>query len=361
MTRICETTVDSITEKLNAPTECISGDFAGTDVFITSLGFEDRAVAVPQLLTEMPRKAIVFTLQTNSEDNIKNLPGLQQALRGCDVEMLQADVDTECIRSLVERLRKLSFDSNDQSLRVLVDVSVMPSRVMLPILTGLLDIDCVLTVAYAMASVYRPTHNEYLQSKQTFCRGFDVTTEIGVEQINANVAFPGQHLDPLPACLVVFPNFRKERSIAVITDTDESMLSNGNDQVFWLLTRPLNTDYVWRLDATKEVNDIRKNAITRIVDSIDYRDTIQVLDDIYQRMWRTHNISISPLGTKMQRLGVALFHYCRPSTRLIYTHPKLYNPKVWSEGIGQVYRVPLGETKILRNWLVRLGALTLQR
>jgi hypothetical protein len=359
MTRIFETSVDAIIENLESPSECRPGDLDGFDIFITSLGFEERALAIPQLLSEPPQKAFVFTLQTNREDNGKNLPGLQQSLTGCDIEMLQPDVDKECIGSLIERLRGLSLAS-EHPLRILVDVSVMPSRVMLPIITGLVDFDCVLTIAYAMASIYRPTQDEYLNSKQVFCQSFDLTTEVGVEQINANVAFPGQHLDPLPACLVVFPNFRKERSIAVITETDESMLSNGNDQVFWLLTRPLNCDYEWRLDATKEVNGIRENAIQRTVDSIDYRDTIQVLDDIYQRMWRTHNISISPLGTKMQRLGVALFHYGRPSTRLIYTHPKLYNPRVWSEGIGQVFRVHLGETKTVRNWLIRLGALTIQ-
>jgi hypothetical protein len=357
MTRVEEFTAEDLCHELPMAEIASNDDYEFANVFFTSLGFEDRSLAVPQRLRGKIERAFVFVPSTNQIDNEKNQSELKKLLTQNGAVYEELSGGSVEIDVAIERVINSLGAATESPLRCTVDISAMPSRFMIPLISRLLEIYCELKILYAMAGDYKPSKEEFEANVDSFCSASNLTTEYGVEAIVPSIAHPGQHLDQLPACVVLFPNFRKQRSLAVISEVDESLIGAKTEQVVWFLTKPLDSSYEWRFDATRAVNNIDASSLCQTVDSIDYRQTILHLEHIYLRNWKTHNISISPLGTKMQRLGVALFNYCRPSTRLIYAHPVKYNSSIWSQGVGETFVVNLGLTQELRHKLIRVGSL----
>jgi len=357
MKRIAEFTVEELCQQLPNVEVASSKDYEFANVFFTSLGFEDRSLAIPSRLSGLIERAFVFVPSTNQVDNKKNESELRSRLTQNGIAYNELSGQSADIDVAIERVIDSLSTITDIPLRCTVDISVMPSRFMIPLILRLIEINCELKILYAMARDYAPSIVEFQANIDSFCSASNETTEYGVEAIVPSIAHPGQHLDQLPACIILFPNFRKQRSLAVISEVDESLVGAKTQQVVWFLTKPLDSSYDWRLDATRAVNNIDESSLCQTVDSIDYRQTILHLEHVYLRKWRTHNISISPLGTKMQRLGVALFNYFRPSTRLIYAHPVKYNSSKWSNGVGETFVVNLGCTQDLRRKLIQVGSL----
>jgi hypothetical protein len=357
MKRVVEYTIEELCHELPMAQIASEDDYEFANVFFTSLGFEDRALTVPQRLQGKIERAFVFVPSTNRSDNQRNQAELKELLTQNGTVYEELSGGSVEIDVAIERVINSLGEGTESPIRCTVDISVMPSRFMIPLISRLLEIHCELKILYTMAADYKPSKEEFESNVDSFCSENCLTTEFGVEAIVPSIAHPGQHLDQLPACLVLFPNFRKQRSLAVISEVDESLIGAKSEQVVWFLTKPLDSSYDWRLEATRAVNNIDESSLCQTVDSIDYRQTILYLDHIYLRKWKTHNISISPLGTKMQRLGVALFNYCRPSTRLIYAHPVKYNSSKWSQGVGKTFVVDLGCTEELRRKLTQVGSL----
>lgn len=353
----CRTfTIDDLCRELPDVTLAESEDFAAFDVLFTSLGFEDRCVAVSRLLGNPPTTTYMLFPSTNTVDNQRNLNELEQRFRRSGAKFVELHAERSDTSIALEHV----FESESfrrGNLRCAIDVSVMPSRFMIPLLNRLLASNVQLTVLYTMPETYKPTDSEFQEKAIEFCESLETTTEEGVADIIPSLSLPGQHVDHLPAKLILFPNFRRQRSMAVVTDVDESLAGRFTDQLVWFLTKPLDDSFLWRLDAVRRVNGIQETCHCSEIEPLDYKDTILNLERIYADAWRSHNISISPLGTKMQRLGVAIFNYCRPSTRLIFSRPMQYNANVWSEGISDTYAVRLGDTQALRRKLRDVGAL----
>ena len=357
MTRIHRYTMEDVCSNLPEVEKFDqSGYCSNIDFFVSALGFEERCLKVPSLIGKLAKNTGIIHPGTNVEDNERNLTNLKALLSHSNVA--PTSFDGESI-SVCSKFREW-VSSDTISPHIALDLTVMPSRVMLPIVSAIMELGGALTVFYTMAKRYLPDKEDFEKNRAFYCSISDITTEEGVKCITPSVTHTGQHLDPLPACIVLFPNFRRERTRAVIASIDESLLDKSNEQLVWLLTKPFTNDFTWRLQATRIVNSIKESDKSFAVEAVDYRDTMSHLEMIYANYWKTHNISISPLGTKMQRFGAALFNFSRPSTRLVYANPRRYSPGKWSSGIGTVYSVTFPSIAQLRNELLKLGQLTVR-
>ena len=110
----------------------------------------------------------------------------------------------------------------------------------------------------------------------------------------------------------------------------------------------------------KEINGIPESGRQYVVCTFDYKDAISVLERVYVERAETHSITLSPLGSKMQALGVALFCHMQPDVRILMSTPKEYNAIQYSDGCRNVWCIEFGSLRDLRAKLEEVGTLRIE-
>lgn len=334
------------------------------DLFLCALGFEHRCLTLPGRLKECgyrARRSAYIRYATNLDDNNVNLPELENHLRIVSPDVAALDADTadfpNRLRALLESIMR---EAPAKPPSVALDVSVMANRLLLRCMKILLEYGIRARLVYSEAEVYHPTRREYEQEPAKWAGGESLGLERGVSDVVPSVDHPGHSFDQLPDFLILFPSFKAERSKAVVSFVDPSLLANPADKVVWLLGVPHLAADRWRLDAMKEINAINEGIPRFEVSTFDYKETLQVLEGLHVAKSERHTITLSPLGSKMQALGTALFCYMHPDVRVIFSTPKEYNAVQYSEGCKAVWEIDFGSLSELGRSLEDVGGLRVE-
>ena len=329
------------------------------DLFLCSLGFEPRCLAIPKRLVDArytARRTAYFKYSTNPEDNDVNLRGLQDYLAVIAKRNHVIDADGDDFVDAFQRLLELAIsDATSRPPIVTFDISVTSNRLLLKCLKHLLHYDVRLRIVYSEAAVYHPTRKEYRSGK--WKTDDSIGPERGVRQVMASVDYPGHDFDPLPHLVVLFPSFKRDRSSAVLNFVDSRLLTHPAGQVVWLLGKPHLEENSWRIAAMKEINQVGQESPQYELSTFNYKDALRALEHFYLKWSETHTITLSPLGSKMQALGIALFCYMHPDVRIVFSVPREYNAAQYSEGCRAVWSVDFGSLDALRKQLDNVGTL----
>ena len=325
------------------------------DLFLCALGFEPRCLTLPDQLQNAgykARRAVYFKYATNIDDNDINLPALEGHLRKLASKPQPMEADAEDFPGQFRALLDLIMtEATVKPPRVTLDISVTANRLLMRCMKILLEYEISLRIIYSEAGIYHPTKKEYELEGEKWDTGKAFGLDRGVRQVIPSFDHPGNALDPLPDFVVLFPSFKRERSKGVISFVDPSLLTSPGDKVVWLLGVPHLAENKWRLNAMKTINEIGQGAPQYEVGTFNYKDTLCVLERLHLERSETHTITLSPLGSKMQALGTALFCYIHPDVRIILSMPKEYNAMQYSEGCKDLWRIDFGSLKELRQKL----------
>jgi hypothetical protein len=331
----------------------------GDDVFIGVSGFEPRALSVPQSLRSAGyRCARSFYIKyvNRLSDNSANLPVLLAALGGiCEREPISI-VETEMSSRLRDSLRDL-LELFGRQISIAFDISGASNNVILSVTKILLEYDVRLRICYAEADKYFPSKEEYEANPNRWVADGEAGIERGVAFVRTSPEYPGQHLDPLPDRLWIVPGFNPERTKAVLAMIDSSWLTNPGDAVSWLIGMPHLRDDQWRYDALIAINEVTAATRERClsVSTFDYKEIIGTLERLRRDQWRSHNLTLSLLGSKMQTLGASLFCYMHPEVKVIISGAKEYRQSHYSVGCRALWEVPFGPVNELRALLDSVG------
>lgn len=330
------------------------------DLFLCALGFEDRCLSIPELIAMAGkykcREAIYFEYSTNLNDNEVNKPGLLKALHTFSTLVNPKPCDSGDFPSgLRESLSHIC--AAGQTASVVFDISVCSSKSLLLALKVLFEFNISLRILYSEAAVYHPTLEEYKNDpeKWTAEEGFGLAR--GVGNVIPSPEHPGYRRERLPEVVVVFPTFKPERANAIIVEVDESLIMGPKDRVIWFVGDPHLPSNHWRADLIREINKIPTSASSYEVSTFDYKKTIENLERVYQPRDCKYHVTISPLGSKMQSLGIALFWNVRQDTSIVFATPKEYNARQYSEGCKDVWQIDFGHLVDIRQLLDRVGQL----
>src|ERR1035438_1932645 len=195
-------------------------------LLLCALGFEPRCLALPEALAATDlvcERAIYFEYQSNPLENDANRTALISHLTSISPSVESMDADspdfTQRLRSLFENLGR-----RDVVPKVIVDISVFGNRLAFKLYAVLLDARIDVTLLYAEAAVYRPTHDEYLLAPEKWGAGEEFGLERGVSSISISPEHPGQFLDLLPDYVMVFPAFSPDHSRAALEWVDPSLV-----------------------------------------------------------------------------------------------------------------------------------------
>jgi hypothetical protein len=334
------------------------------NLFVCALGFEDRCPWIPELLAAgrgyRADSAVYFEYNTNPSDNDLNRPRVFDALNrfSSRVRRLSCDNPDFALR-LRETIQGICATGNDAS--VTFDISVCSSRALLLALKVLLQSDLKLRLVYSEANLYHPTKTEYSDNVNKIRAGDEVGIAQGVSEVILSPEFPGNRRDRLPEKIVAFPTYKPERTKAAITEVDQSLIAKPHDRVIWLIGDPHLPEDHWRVDALKEINDIDSSTYSIELSTFNYKDTLETLDRIYRQNDCKYHLTISPLGSKLQSVAIALFWYMRQDASIVFSMPKRYNASQYSEGCKATWQINFGDTKALRHQLDEVGQLQIVR
>ena len=291
----------------------------------------------------------------NSQYTDSLLSRLRAVSNGVSPLMIEHDdhsLDASFGDRLLDALRDARVDLESEKTRIVFDITVGSSRLLLEGLHALLRTDISLTLTYTEVVSYRPSFDEFRnQLEEQRVRRVEAPEFLtrGVDRVEVLKSIPGRNVDSRPAYLVVFPAFAFTRVSAVIDELAPS-------RVQWVFGIPHLVENRWRIDAQKEYHRslIEKSHRHCYVSTFDYRETLDVLERTYQKRRKNYGLFIASLGSKMQKVGQVLFHLLRPEAAAIASIPRVWDPEQFSgETPRAVYCLSFETCRTLREALWR--------
>lgn len=325
------------------PMQAITGIvLGGDDCVVVCAGFEERAVA---FLREVAgrgsgfRVVVVDYLPACSDNRLSEVFQLCEQAR-CEVRHLTYDRKNPAGFGDI-LMEAVGLDSK----RVFVDVSGMSRLLIVQALVALCgDAEgwkrCFVT--YSDAQSYPPTRDEVecaicnCSSDPMFAALF---LSSGVFDVTIVPELSPASLGANQSRLVVFPSFNSDQLPALRAELQPSRF------VFIHGTPPSPVNQ-WRTDAIARLNrldDINGSGNFK-TSTLDYRETLDCLLKIYSEHSVRDRILVSPTGSKMQTVAVALFRALIEDVQIVYPTPREFrSPRNYTTGIGQLHVLPLGK------------------
>ncbi len=360
MDQLREVTLEEATRQLPDITALSPDIVQGADpdtVFLCALGFEDRCLSVPQMLADSgyrAKQAIVFEYDTNKGDNETYRRDLESCVRGMSDDQATVRVQAmdfpEKLAGVLEAV--LSSCSSSRRPSITFDMSACCSRGILETLAALFDYDISLRITYSEAAIYHPTKEEFEERPDDWLTDTGSGMVRGVVEIWESAVYPGRNPDHLPNLLVAFPTFKAERTQKLMSSSEAQVA-----ETVYILGVPHLPEDRWRLDAMRQINKLTEEVECHELSTFDYLDTLRELEKIYQKYQETHHMMISPLGSKLQDVAIALFLQLHPDVSVWFSRPKEFNPKQYTEEMLSLWRIDFGDVRSAINDLRSYGKL----
>jgi hypothetical protein len=318
-------------------------DFKKDDLLIVCEGFEDRATEI--LRNRISSKSEKFPvliikylplIKENKTQEIQEFSGKAGDPSGVHWEVY----DREDPAGIGERLFSMI---NEKTGTVYIDISAMSRLLIVQLLVAIgknLSLLNNTKILYAEALQYPPDkenvekvlgeEEKYLMQPEIFLSSgvFDVAV---VPELSS-IAMQGQ-----PIRLVIFPSFNTYQLTALNAAIQPSYYTLIHGKT------PLEENE-WRLDAIKKLNktECLRGAEDLEASTLDYRETIELLCDIYNHYGDVQKIVIAPTGSKMNAVAVGIFRIFMNDIQVVYPTPKEFAaPKEYTVGVRNVFSLDL--------------------
>ena len=318
------------------------------DVLISAPGFEKRALAVCSTL-KVSEESNVILLDYRPKNPENRMDGVRDALERAGLAKAKHRLLT------YDRFDPNNFEQQLKEEvahlcrgRVLLDISTMSKLAIVLVLKTLSEQNVPVSILYAEPEVYGPSEREFNTAREQgeiHRPSLQIFTGVhGVIRVEslASVAMQGQ-----PTAVLVFTSFN---------DTLTQSLVNAVCPARLLLINGRPPVHSWREDATAWIHDhVRKewaddNPLradgsglpARTVSTLDYRETVTLLIEIYWQLSSSHRILLAPGGSKLQAVACYLVKALHPDIHMEYPSPEGFL-KVYSEGTGSLWRLDLDQ------------------
>ena len=330
------------------------------DLFLVALGFEERCLWIPELLAQgknyFASRAVYFEYTINQNDNELNRPRLVDALSSFAKSVRPMPLDSD---EFASQLRSLLSELCGEAIpQVTFDISVCSSRLLISTLTVLFEFNLALRLVYSEACVYHPTKDEYAADPHKWTSDENLGLARGVSAISRSPDHPGSRRDMLPEAVIAFPTFKPERIKAILADIDPSLLRQ-HERVIWLIGKPHLEEDRWRTAVQRSINNIPESACCYELDTFDYKNTLEMLERVYEPLDCQYLVNIAPLGSKLQSVGVMLFWYVHPEIGIYFASPREFNAYQYSEGCKATWSIDFGSLVKTREIMDSVGTLRL--
>jgi len=321
------------------------------EVVIHAPGFEDRTMAVTEAVVPSPGACAILLdyLPFNPENRLSDV---REALMARGIEIGDADI------LKYDRFEPGDFETRLQTRllahggrRAVVDISTMSKLEIMLVLNVCHALGLCVRILYSEAVEYGPSEEEFKSAREKneiHRPTLQVFTGVhGVVRVDsvASVAMQGQ-----PTAALVFMSFNDALTQILLNTVypGRLFLINGRPPV-----------HSWREAATAWIHDqVRReweedNPVQpavdggvplpkRVVSTLDYRETVSLLLQLYWELSANHRILLAPAGSKLQAVGCYLVKALHPDIHIEYPSPEGFLPP-YSTGVGPRWLLDLGQ------------------
>lgn len=322
-----------LTNESLPPVVGISKSHVSDDLYICALGFEERCPTATRRLGQIGYKAkhaIFLTYDTNPEDNKLNEESLKELLNSISLSVPQVSEyrlsePNISLRNFMSTLRGMA--SLIES--VTVDISSFSSGAILQILDALLRHPSIksIRILYTEAAEYFPKKEDDIVKDHL---------SVGVKDVFSLPNFGGLHSAGYSQVLITFLGFSAIRAKGVYNWYQPT-------RKIGIIGKPPREDRGWRVDLTRRIHErhYHTNDQLIVLSTFDYAQVLQRLEELYLELSAEHNIGVSPLGSKMQTLGLLFFLLNHSDVQIIISVPEKFDAKRYSESSGPTWEVNL--------------------
>lgn len=349
-----------IIQKLPELERCDSVNLSHGVVLITSGGFEDRTLAAANTVTkEDTGRAIVLNYRpvdtrNRLDDVIRTLENKNISIEDDDIiefNRFNPEIFSSTIR---DRFKQLQVD------KVVLDVSAMSKLALLLCLSACRELNLDTTIFYAEAKKKGPSENEFEKARgNKNLRQPSIQVYTGIHSVVhvsglSSVAMQGQ-----PSAALVFMSFNELLTQSLINTVYPSRLFLINSRspkwpwrekaVAWIHEQ-LRSEWQNSDNQLREEFEDDVRLPVRSVSTVDYRETVQVLLELYWQLSTDHRILLAPTGSKVQTLGCFIVKAMHPDIHIEYPTPNGFL-ETYSEGIGERWLIKFGRLKNAIDYL----------
>ena len=229
--------------------------------------------------------------------------------------------------------------------RVIVDISTMSKLATMLVLSACEEFNQELNICYAEARRYGPTKDEFLDAKrrkQLHRPSSEVYTGVhGVVRVEslASVAMQGQ-----PTAALAFMSFNNALTQALLNTVFPArlFLINGRPPIHGWREGAMAWVHETLRDEWRDDNPLSElrgksgQLPTRVTSTLDYRETVSVLLELYWGLSSSHRILLAPTGSKMQTVGCCIVKAAHPDIHIEYPSAEGFTPD-YSVGVGKAW------------------------
>lgn len=314
------------------------------DYLLICAGFEDRAVETLRRTCQAGRVGfslgIVHYLPNYSENRIGELRTIS---RNAGLQVNEFSYNREDPSGIGEELKRSTQDFE----HVFVDISGMSRLLIVQTLVALIGgQNRLLSLIYGEAKEYPPSREQFEQDDTNDnAKSVPSYLSSGIFEIAATPELGSVSMLGEATRLVAFPSF------------DPAQLTNLLQEL-----QPAYTELIhgvppvqengWRKDAIRKLNrptlDDLQEKKDHDASTLDYRETLQVLLQIYAERSMFDRIVVAPTGSKMQAVAVGLFRSILHDVQIVYPTPQTFTaPQAHTIGLRQLYKVDLPTEAII--------------
>jgi hypothetical protein len=328
----------------------ISGvEFESEDVLICSAGFEDRVLGILNSSIESGGRGFRLIVITYLPYVVQNrIEEIRRKSEDCNLSVRNVIYDRENPSGIGDHVLA---EVEDAKGRVFVDVSGMSRLLIVQILTALNRRTSEFektSVLYSMANDYPPTEEEAdaaikrMSDEPLFSAVF---LSSGVFEVCIVPELSSFALEGQPIRLISFPSFNANQIAALRSEIQASFFT-------FIHGVPPLPENVWRREKIGILN--RTGEISNREDleasTLDYRETMKLLLEAYDKYGVSEKLVIAPTGSKMQTVAVGIVRAFLEDLQIVYPTPRLFpQPHKYTSGVREMFRLDLDDYRGIRS------------
>jgi hypothetical protein len=316
-------------------------NFDESDCLVVCAGFEDRALA-------FLRNAIVSGRSRFRVLGLHYLPFMKEN-KGPEIQDLCRTANLPYGNLVYDRQNPSGFGDifpgalGPVAGRLYIDVSGMSRLLIVQILVSLATRPSGFsqtTILYTEASQYPPEKaavQEAIDKSDVDPLYSIMLLSSGVFDVTIVPELLSISLDGQQTRLVAFPSFNTDQLTALRTELQPSRYSIIHGT-------PPAPENKWRTEAIAKLNHIEnlKGEENYITNTLDYRETLDRLLEIYRNHGAAERILIAPTGSKMQAVAVGILRAFVRDVQIVYPTPRAFtSPTSYTIGVKNSYQLPL--------------------
>ena len=308
------------------------------DCLLVCAGFEERAVGTLDRICKAGRDGFSVGLVSYLPLQPKNrIEQLRKISRGADLQVTEFVYDRENPAGMGEKLKDFAQVLN----RVFIDISGMSRLLIVQTLVALLSLEKhSVTVIYGEAEEYPPSEDQfgqdYRENSSNPVPGYlsSGVLEVATTPELSSVAMLGEALR-----LIAFPSLAPSQLTNLLQELQPAYTE-------FIHGVPPAQQNKWRTEAVRKLNRSTLDELRGKRDhdacTLDYRQTLYKLLQIYAERSMFDRLVVAPTGSKMQAVAVGLFRAALHDVQIVYPTPQDFTaPEKYTLGLRQLYQLDI--------------------